>query len=476
MSASCHRARPRPAGCRRADPGRIRGRPPRHREPPVHHPPDGRRARPRGVHPLPRAVRLGLRGTRIAAGRRPRHLRSAPAPDGPHRIRSGRPRCAGLARRSWPACPRPPRTPPTCALSSQSADSIDTRVRYLAHHYARYLGDLSGGQAVAVLMARHYGATPEQLCFYDFAELGSVVDAKREYHGADERSSSTRPRSTPSPRRCAGVRLQRRDLRRAPVGAGAPCIRTRSAIDGQLADFLASSGAVLFYLAVWGLVFVGTALFVGVVIPFLTGDSLLFAAGIIAGTRRTTSRSGSWRSASGIAAFAGDQVGFWIGRRFGKPALDEAGRRVGAEERSRRTERFYELFGWWSVVIGRYIPWGRVFIAPVAGHQQDVVRPRSPPPTWSARSTWAVAHHRHRLLRGVEPAGARRVVRHRRRRDHDLGDRRDPRLAAGSRRPRRGRTLADPSSPFRGTGYAVLLRDRRSLRDRRLELHDPPPA
>jgi membrane-associated protein len=33
----------------------------------------------------------------------------------------------------------------------------------------------------------------------------------------------------------------------------------------------------------------------------------------------------------------------------------------------RRAERFYELFGWWSVVISRYIPWGRVFIPPIAG-------------------------------------------------------------------------------------------------------------
>ena len=139
-----------------------------------------------------------------------------------------------------------------------------------------------------------------------------------------------------------------------------------SSIDGQLADFLASSGAVLFYLAVWGLVFVGTALFVGLIIPFLTGDSLLFAAGIIAGT--ASDHISIWILAIGVgvAAFAGDQVGFWTGRRFGKPVLTKRGgpwvRRAVA-----RTERFYELFGWWSVVIGRYIPWGRVFIAPVAG-------------------------------------------------------------------------------------------------------------
>ncbi|HEY4152839.1 MAG TPA: biliverdin-producing heme oxygenase, partial [Pseudolysinimonas sp.] len=62
-----------------------------------------------------------------------------------------------------------------------SPDHLDNTVRYLAHHYARYLGDLSGGQAIAALVARHYGATPEQLSFYDFTDLGNVVQAKREY-------------------------------------------------------------------------------------------------------------------------------------------------------------------------------------------------------------------------------------------------------------------------------------------------------
>ena len=55
----------------------------------------------------------------------------------------------------------------------------------VAHHYTRYLGDLSGGQAIARLVARHYGATPEQLSFYrfDIAEDG-VVRYKRGYREA----------------------------------------------------------------------------------------------------------------------------------------------------------------------------------------------------------------------------------------------------------------------------------------------------
>ncbi|KTR37434.1 heme oxygenase (biliverdin-producing) [Rothia kristinae] len=43
--------------------------------------------------------------------------------------------------------------------------------RFLAHHYLRYLGDLSGGQAVAALMARHYGLPAEALSMYRFPDL-----------------------------------------------------------------------------------------------------------------------------------------------------------------------------------------------------------------------------------------------------------------------------------------------------------------
>jgi membrane-associated protein len=33
----------------------------------------------------------------------------------------------------------------------------------------------------------------------------------------------------------------------------------------------------------------------------------------------------------------------------------------------RRSEIFYEKYGWWSVVIARYIPWVRTFVPPIAG-------------------------------------------------------------------------------------------------------------
>jgi membrane-associated protein len=134
---------------------------------------------------------------------------------------------------------------------------------------------------------------------------------------------------------------------------------------GQLADLLSQVGPITFYLAVWGLVFAGTALFLGVAIPFITGDSLLFGAGIVAAS---SDRLSIWILAIGVglAALAGDQVGFVLGRHFGRPYLTKRkGRWI--QGAIARTERFYELFGWWSVVIARYVPWGRVFIPPVAG-------------------------------------------------------------------------------------------------------------
>ncbi|GAB3121161.1 DedA family protein [Glaciibacter psychrotolerans] len=138
-----------------------------------------------------------------------------------------------------------------------------------------------------------------------------------------------------------------------------------SALDGQLDELLGHSGAILFYLVIWGLVFAGTALFLGVFIPFVTGDSLLFGSGLVAASTPNLSIA-VLAVGTGIAAFLGDQVGFLLGRRYGRGYLDRHGGR-----RTRvaiaKTENFYRKFGWWSVVIARFMPWGRVFVPVVAG-------------------------------------------------------------------------------------------------------------
>lgn len=51
----------------------------------------------------------------------------------------------------------------------------------LAHHYLRYLGDLSGGQAIGALVARHYGVPREQLAMWDFSDIDKPKRVKDEY-------------------------------------------------------------------------------------------------------------------------------------------------------------------------------------------------------------------------------------------------------------------------------------------------------
>ena len=138
-----------------------------------------------------------------------------------------------------------------------------------------------------------------------------------------------------------------------------------AALTGQVTDWLNNFGPIIFYLIVWGLVFAGTGLFIGAFIPFITGDSLIFAAGVLAAS------SGSINIivlsvGVGLAAFLGDQVGFVLGRHYGRPYLDK---REGPRLRSAivKSEKFYAELGWWAVVVARFMPWARVLVPAIAG-------------------------------------------------------------------------------------------------------------
>lgn len=125
-------------------------------------------------------------------------------------------------------------------------------------------------------------------------------------------------------------------------------------------------GPILFYLAVFGLVFAGTGLFVGAFIPFITGDSLVFAAGLVAAANQDSVNIYVMVFGVGIAAWLGDQVGYTLGRHYGRPYLD---RRRGnwLKTAITKSEQFYERYGWWSIVVARFVPWGRVIIPALAG-------------------------------------------------------------------------------------------------------------
>ena len=115
-------------------------------------------------------------------------------------------------------------------------------------------------------------------------------------------------------------------------------------------------------LGVFAIVFAESGLLIGV---FLPGDSLLFTAGFLA----SQGYANIWILAIGcfIAAIAGDNVGYFFGRRVG--------RRFFAYERSRifnpknldRAQQFYERYGASTVLFGRFLAVIRTFTPILAG-------------------------------------------------------------------------------------------------------------
>jgi len=140
----------------------------------------------------------------------------------------------------------------------------------------------------------------------------------------------------------------------------------QASISQEIAGWFPDLGATLFYLVVWGLVFAGTGLLIGAFIPFVTGDSLVFAAGLIAASNASQVNILVMATGVGIAAWLGDQVGYTLGRHYGRPYLDK---RQGKwiKKGIEKSEALFLAWGWWAVVVARFMPWARVFVPVVAG-------------------------------------------------------------------------------------------------------------
>ena len=118
----------------------------------------------------------------------------------------------------------------------------------------------------------------------------------------------------------------------------------------------------LLYMLVWAVVFLET----GILLAFwLPGDSLLFSAGLVTAARDDMN---ILVLVAGIflAAFIGDQVGYVIGRKLGRPYLEKS-KKPRVERMVARSEAVYLKHGWGAVCAARFFPWFRTFIPPIAG-------------------------------------------------------------------------------------------------------------
>lgn len=73
--------------------------------------------------------------------------------------------------------------PSTAAYVNRLTELARTRdaASLVAHHYVRYLGDLSGGQIIARRLRDHYGIDGRGAEFYDFSGLGKIKPYRDDY-------------------------------------------------------------------------------------------------------------------------------------------------------------------------------------------------------------------------------------------------------------------------------------------------------
>lgn len=132
-------------------------------------------------------------------------------------------------------------------------------------------------------------------------------------------------------------------------------------VDEHLFEFITNYG-VWVYGILFLIIFVETGL---VVIPFLPGDSLLFAAGALAAS------TGAMDPVVlvillFIAAVLGDTVNYHIGKYIG-PRVFEIESRFINKEHLVKTSQFFDRHGGKTIIFARFIPFARTFAPFVAG-------------------------------------------------------------------------------------------------------------
>jgi len=128
-------------------------------------------------------------------------------------------------------------------------------------------------------------------------------------------------------------------------------------------DNLFQSYGLWIYAILFLIIFCETGL---VVTPFLPGDSLLFAVGALA------ARAGGLdlltvMAIMFLAAFCGDNVNYWIGKKIGSKAYKLKRTWYFNPGHLAKAHEFYERHGGKTIIMARFVPVIRTFVPFVAG-------------------------------------------------------------------------------------------------------------
>jgi membrane-associated protein len=115
-------------------------------------------------------------------------------------------------------------------------------------------------------------------------------------------------------------------------------------------------------LLIAAIIFAESGMFVGFFFP---GDTLLLTAGIFAAQGHLPIVLTILVIA--LAAIAGDNVGYHIGKRYGRKLFSKPDGIVFRQAYVERAEKFYERWGSRTMLIAHFVPVVRTFAPPVAG-------------------------------------------------------------------------------------------------------------
>jgi len=116
------------------------------------------------------------------------------------------------------------------------------------------------------------------------------------------------------------------------------------------------------YLAITLIIFAESGLFFGF---FLPGDSLLILAGVAAATGYY--KIGVLILLIFVAAFLGDQLGYWLGRLYGRKLFSRQDSLLFKKQYVTDSEAFFAKYGRKTIILARFMPVIRTFTPVLAG-------------------------------------------------------------------------------------------------------------
>lgn len=134
-------------------------------------------------------------------------------------------------------------------------------------------------------------------------------------------------------------------------------------IDSHLVGIVTNFGGWTYFI-LFGIIFIETG---AVILPFLPGDSLLFAATALAAKPEYHLSIWLFIILFFLAAFLGDSLNFFIGSTVGKALRNHPFfSKLISEEKMTEAEQFFEKHGNISITLARFIPIIRTFAPFVA--------------------------------------------------------------------------------------------------------------